>query len=80
MSNNTTFQFLERSTCHGFYTITGKYQEQSAILPVSVNMTVLRIVMIVRIPESGNRKSPRFLRFLAQVGTKLEFTTRSVLQ
>ena len=56
MSANEIFQLLERFTCHGSYAITGKYQEQSAILPVSVNMAVLRIVIIVRITESGNRK------------------------
>ena len=60
MSDNKTFQLLE-ITCHGFYTITGKYQEQSVILPTSVNMAILRIVIIVRIPESGNRKNRRFL-------------------
>ena len=69
-----TFHLLERFTCHGFYTITGKYQEQSAILPISVNMAILRIVMIVRIPESGNRNDPRFLRFLGQVGTRFKTT------
>ena len=43
---------------HSFYTITGKYHEQSAILPMSVNLAVLRIATVVRIPESGNRKNP----------------------
>ena len=42
--------------------ITGKYQEQSAILPISLNMAVLRIVIIVRIPESGNCKKSPILR------------------
>ena len=56
---------------HCLYTITGKYQEQSAILPMSVNLAVLRIAIVVRIPVSGNRKTPRFLRFLGQVGTRL---------
>ena len=46
---------------HSFYTITGKYHEQSAILPMSVNLTVLRIAILVRIPVSGNRKNPQFL-------------------
>ena len=55
MSDNKACQLLESFTCHGFYTITGKYQEQSVILPVSVNMAFLRTVIIVRIPESGNR-------------------------
>ena len=56
---------------HSFYTITGKYHEQSAILLISVNLAVLRIAIVVRIPASGNRKNPRFLRFLGQVGTRL---------
>ena len=46
MSYNKTFQSLERFTYHGFYTITSKCQEQSVILPISVNMAVLRIVII----------------------------------
>ena len=62
MSDNKTFQLLDRFTCHGFYTINGKYQEQSAILPISMNMALLRIVIIVRIPESGNRKNFMILR------------------
>ena len=62
MSANKPFQLLERFTCHGFYPIAGKHMEQSAILPVSVNMAVLRIVMIVRIPESGNRKNLTIFR------------------
>ena len=56
---------------HSFYTNTGKYYEQSAILPVSVHLDVLRIAVVVRIAVSGNRKNPRFLRFLGQVGTRL---------
>ena len=54
MSDNKTFQVLERFTCHGFYTITitGKSQEQLGILPISVNILVLRIVIILRIVES----------------------------
>ena len=56
---------------HSFYTITGKCHEQSAILPMSVNLAVLRIAIVVRIPVSGNRKNPRLLRFLGQVGTSL---------
>ena len=55
-----------------FYTVTGKYHEQSAILPMSVNLAVLRIAVVVRIPVSGNRKNPGFLRFLGQVGTRLK--------
>ena len=54
MSGNKTFQLLEKFTCHGFYTITGIYQEQLPILPGSVNMAVLRIVIMVRMPESGD--------------------------
>ena len=67
MSDNKTFQLLERFTCHGFHTITGKCHEQSAILPVSVNMAVLRIVMIIRISESCIQceiETSRQLRFL----------------
>ena len=67
MSADKTFQLLERFTCHGFYTITGKCQEQSAIFPISVNMAVLRIVIIVRISESCIQceiESSRQLRFL----------------
>ena len=60
MSGDETFQLLERFTCHGFYTKTSKYQEQSMILPISVNMAVLRIVMIIRITESGKLKNPQF--------------------
>ena len=37
---------------------------------MSVNLAVLRIAIVVRIPVSGNRKNPRFLRFLGQVGTR----------
>ena len=40
---------------HSFYTSTGKYREQSAILPRSVNLAVLRIAMVVRIPVLRNR-------------------------
>ena len=47
---------------HSFYTITGKYHEQSAILPMSVNLAVLRIAIVVRIPVSGNRKILTILR------------------
>ena len=57
---------------HNFYTSTGKYREQPAILPMSVNLVVLRIAIVVRIPVSGNLKNPRFLRFLGQVGTRLQ--------
>ena len=58
MSSTKNFQSLERFTCHGFCIITGKYHEQLAILPISMNMAVLKIVGI---PESGNRKNPRLL-------------------
>ena len=77
MPADKTFQLLERFAFHGFYTIASKYQEQFAILPISVNMTVLRIVMIVRISESRNRKNPRFLRFSGQVGTRLKGLTET---
>ena len=52
---------------HSFYAITGEYQW--AILRMSVNLAVLRIATVVRIPVLGNRKNPRFLRFLGRVGT-----------
>ena len=35
-----------------------------AIFTMSVNLAVLRIAIVVRIPVSGNRKNPRLLRFL----------------
>ena len=56
---------------HSFYTIAGKYNEQSEILPMSVNQAVLRMAIVVRIPISGNRKNSQFLQFLGQVGTRL---------
>ena len=56
---------------NSFYTTTDKYHEQSAILPMSVNLAVLRIAVVVRIPVSENRKTPRFFRFLGQVGPRL---------
>ena len=46
--------------------ITGRYHEQSAILLMSVNLAVLKIAIVVRIPVLGG-----FLRFLGQVGTRL---------
>ena len=53
---------------HSFYTITGKYNEQSvAILPMSVKLVVLRIIMVVRIPVSEIVR----IRFLRQVRTRL---------
>ena len=45
--------------------------QTSAIFTMSVNLAVLRIAIVVRIPVSGNRKNPQFLRFLGQVGTRL---------
>ena len=42
---------------HGFYTITNEYHKQSAILPVSVNLAILRITIIIRIPELRNCKN-----------------------
>ena len=57
---------------HGFYTITGKCHKQWAILLMSVNLDVLRIAIVATIPVSGNRKNPRFLRFLGQVETRLK--------
>ena len=38
--------------------------QTSAIFTMSVNLAILRIAIVVRIPVSGNRKNPRFLRFL----------------
>ena len=52
---------------HSFYTITGKYHEQPAILLMTVNLAVLRIAIVARIPVSGNRKN----QFLGQVGSRL---------
>ena len=71
MSVDKIFQLLERVTCHGFYTITGKYQEQSAILQVSVNMAVLRIVIIVRFPELGNTPINTFKKRIPRVPRNL---------
>ena len=51
----------------------------SAIFTMSVNLAVLRIAIVVRIPVSGNRKSPRLLRFLGQVGTRLYVSNGKVL-
>ena len=45
--------------------------QTSAIFTMNVNLAVLRIVIVVRIPVSGNLKNFRFLRFLGQVGTRL---------
>ena len=42
---------------HSFFIITGKYHVQSAILPMSVYLAVLRIAIVVRIPVSGNPKT-----------------------
>ena len=44
----------------------------SAIFLISVNIAVLRIVIIVRIPLSRNCKNPRFL---GQVGTRLHLNS-----
>ena len=38
--------------------------QTSAIFTMSVNLAVLRIAIVVRIPVSGNRKNPRLLPFL----------------
>ena len=65
------FQMIKRFS-HSYYTITSKYHEQSAILPISVNLAVLRIAVVVRISKSGNRKNPRFLRFLKHEGSRLK--------
>ena len=46
--------------------------QTSAIFTMSVNLAVLRIAIVVRIPVSGNHKNPRFLRFLGQVGTRFK--------
>ena len=50
--------------------------QTSAIFTISVNLAVLRIAIVVRIPVSGNRKNPRFSLFLGQVGTRLKNTCR----
>ena len=69
--NRNKFQMVKLFS-HSFYTITGKYHEQSAILPMSVNLAVLRIAIVVTIPVSGNRENSRFLRFFGRVGTRLK--------
>ena len=50
--------------------------QTSATFTISVNLAVLRIAIVVRIPVSGNRKNPRFSLFLGQVGTRLKNTCR----
>ena len=52
--------------------ITGKYHGQLATLPMSMNPGCPENPIVVRIPVSRNRKYPRFLRFLVQVGTMLK--------
>ena len=49
------------------------------IFPMSVNLAALRIATVVRIPVSGNRKNPRFLRFLGQVEIRLKGTCHTQL-
>ena len=64
-----------------FYDVIGRIEiistlkvlsQTSAIFTMSMNLAVLRIAIVVSIPVSGNRKNPRFLRFLGQVGTRLK--------
>ena len=80
-SGNTSSQ--KSQTVGDFYDVIGRIgiistlkvlsqtSQMSAIFTMSVNLAVLRIAIVVRIPVSGNRKNPRFLRFLGQVGTRL---------
>ena len=60
---------------HSFYTITGKDHKESANRPMSLNLAVLKIAIVVSIPVSGNRKNQRFLQFLGQMGTMLDSET-----
>ena len=81
-SGNTSFQKFQ--TVGDFYDVIGRIgiistlkvlsqtSQTSAIFTMSVNQTVLRIAIVVRIPVSGNGKNPRFLRSLGQVGTRLK--------
>ena len=68
-SGNTSSQ--KSQTIGDFYDVIGRIGIIShlKVLPQtsSVNLAVLRIAIVVRIPVSGNRKNPRFLRFLGQV-------------
>ena len=79
-SGNTSSQ--KSQTVGDFYDVIGrigiistlkvlsKTSQTSAIFTMSVNLPVLRIAIVVRIPVSANRKNPRLLRFLGQVGSK----------
>ena len=81
-SGNTSSQ--KSQTVGDFYDVIGRIgiistlkvlsqtSQTSAIFKMSVNLAVLRIAIVVRIPVSRNRKNPRFLRFLRQVGTRLK--------
>ena len=81
-SGNTSSQ--KSQTVDDFYDVIGRIgiistlkilsqtSMTSAIFTMSVNLAVLRIAIVARIPVSGNRKNPRFLRFLGQVGTRLK--------
>ena len=81
-SGNTSSQ--KSQTVGDFYDVIGrigiistlkvlsKTSQTLAIFTMSVNLPVLRIAIVVyvRIPVSANRKNPRLLRFLGQVGSK----------
>ena len=79
-SGNTSSQ--KSQTVGDFYDVIGRIgiistlkvlsqtSQTSAIFTMSGNLAVLRIAIVARIPVSGNRKNPRFLRFLGQMGTK----------
>ena len=81
-SENTSSQ--KSQTVGDFYDVIGRIgiistlkvlsqtSQTLAIFTMSVNLAVLRIAIVVRIPVSENRKNPRFLRFLGQVGTRLD--------
>ena len=71
---------------HSFYAIyVRKYHDQWAILQMSVNLAVLRIAIVVRIPVSGNRKNfydsawfPLVLR-IVRIGDSYDFPTLGFL-
>ena len=78
-SGNTSSQ--KSQTVGDFYDVIGRIgiistlkvlsqtSQASAIFTMSVNLAVLKIAIIVRIPVSGNSKNPRFL---GQVRTRLK--------
>ena len=60
---------------HSFvYAITGNCHEHSAILPISVNLALLRIAIVVRIPVSGKG----ILTILRTSGNQAEKSNRKI--